>query len=348
MMLKQAVLVLAGAMFYGTLVPLASSGETKPSESQDKIRIVCPAIEEWDLHRTINGPPDQNSDPIQLVVLATARRVETPEQRRIIYDLEVEKVLYGGPVGKTLRISSSYWYMPGPPRQIYGLQPVYSKERGDYEYNYGRSPDEEQAEAAVAEARLDYHALSAVCIFVGKVVAYDRNSGYTVEVVRLLKGSTPKPGEKVGFAVSGLYGREEPPKSIREPMLYFIDSVENDEDEHRIKCSVKTRLPLGAEKEVLAALKRRDEHPIVEVESGETTPRCREVMFRGSVESAIQFLGSESEAAVTLAKRALVYRKDSARDKIVAAIETRHVPQHRRAPTAVPTAPPTRPPARLH
>ena len=75
-MLKQAVWVLAGAVFYGTLAPLASSGETKPSESQDKIRVVCPAIEERDLHRTINGPPDQNLEPIQLVVLATAKRVE--------------------------------------------------------------------------------------------------------------------------------------------------------------------------------------------------------------------------------------------------------------------------------
>ena len=44
-------------------------------------------------------------------------------------------------------------------------------------------------------------------------------------------------------------------------------------------------------------------------------------MFRGSVESAIQFLGSESQAAVTLAMRTLVYRKESARDKIVTAIE---------------------------
>ena len=157
-MLKHVVWIFAGAMFCGTLAPLALSGETKPSELQDKIRIVCPAIEEWDLHRTINGSPDQNLEPIQLVVLATAKRVETPGQRRIMYDLDVEKALYGGPVGKTLRISSSYFYMPGPPRQIYGLQPVYSKERGDYEYNYGRDPDEDQAEAAVAEARLDYHA----------------------------------------------------------------------------------------------------------------------------------------------------------------------------------------------
>lgn len=155
MMLKQAVWVLAGAMFFGTFAPLASSGESKPSESQDKIRVVCPAIEECDLNRMINGPPDQNFGPIQLVVLATAKRVKTPKHPRIMYDLEVEKVLYGGPVGKTLRISSSYWYMPGPPRQIYGLQPVYSRERGDYEYNYGRNPDEEQAETAVAEAQLD-------------------------------------------------------------------------------------------------------------------------------------------------------------------------------------------------
>ena len=163
-----------------------------------------------------------------------------------MYDLQVEKVLYGGPVGKTLRISSSYWYMPGPPRQIYGLQPVYSRERGDYEYNFVRSPDEEQAETAVAEARLDYHALSAICIFVGKVISYNENLGYTVEVVRLLKGSTPGPGTKVDFAVSGLNGQKESAKSMREPMLYFVDSIENDEDEHRIKCSVKTWLPLGA------------------------------------------------------------------------------------------------------
>ena len=153
------------------------------------------------------------------------------------------------------------------------------------------------------------------------MISYDKNLGYTVEVASLLKGSTPKPGEKVDFTVGGLYGPEEPPKSVREPMLYFVDGVEVDKDEHRTKCTVKTRLPLGAEKEVLAALRRRDEYPIVEVQSEGTTERCREVMFRGSVESAIQFLGSESQAAVTLAMSTLAYRKDSARDKIVAAIE---------------------------
>ena len=55
--------------------------------------------------------------------------------------------------------------------------------------------------------------------------------------------------------------------------------------------------------------------------------RFREVMFRGTPEAAIMMLGSQSDAAVTLAKRFLVYYKDASRDKIAAAVERGPVPK---------------------
>ncbi len=180
-MLKHVVWMLAGPVLCGTLVPLALSAETKPSEPQNKIRVICPAIEEWDLHEMINASPDQNCEPIQLVVLATAKLAEKPAQRRIMYDLDIEKVLYGGPVGKTLRSR----------RPTFTCRDLPDKST---DYNLSLARNGATTSTTMAETPMRTRPkrrwlrrgriimLSAGCIFVGKVISYDKNSGYTVEV----------------------------------------------------------------------------------------------------------------------------------------------------------------------
>ena len=70
-----------------------------------------------------------------------------------------------------------------------------------------------------------------------------------------------------------------------------------------------------------AALKRRNLYPIVEIMERGKKVRAREVMFRGGVDDAIEFLGSERMGAVNLAVRALTRQKDAAREKLAAAIQ---------------------------
>ena len=78
-------------------------------------------------------------------------------------------------------------------------------------------------------------------------------------------------------------------------MLYFVRKVQSDAEEHRTVYELDTRLPVEFESDVLAALKRRSVYPVVEVERDGKTSRCREVMFRGTTDAAIELFGSESE-----------------------------------------------------
>ena len=61
-----------------------------------------------------------------------------------------------------------------------------------------------------------------------------------------------------------------------------------------------TRLPIACEADVVAALKRRKLYPIVSTTERGKKVRGREVTFRGSVDEAIEFLGSERMGAVNL------------------------------------------------
>ena len=106
-------------------------------------------------------------------------------------------MLYGSVHAKTIRVFSGFFLMPGPARQIYGLQSGGERDGDIYEYNYNQAIGDEQAETAVAAARLDYHTLAARAIFVGKGIARDEDSQPNIEVVRVLEGTHPKPGEKI-------------------------------------------------------------------------------------------------------------------------------------------------------
>jgi hypothetical protein len=81
------------------------------------------------------------------------------------------------------------------------------------------------------------------------------------------------------------------------------------------------RLPADQEKNVLAALERRDQHPLVEIEEGGKKVKVREVLFRGTVAETLDLLGSESEGAAVLAARFLTHKDKDARKAVLETIE---------------------------
>jgi WD40 repeat protein len=306
----------------GHALTAALSAESPPAQESEQVRVTCPALEVDESQRLINSPPEHNLGPIKLVVLGTAKRpAEKNEPRELVYELKVEKVLYGGTPEKTLHLHE-YFYIPGPERQIFALVPQAYGGPTDYDMKYHVDVKEEKSQMAMSAARLDYHTLAADSIFVGKETAIEAadDHKHTIEVVRLLRGSEPKAGEKSTMEIidhirfSGKVAELRP-----EPMLYFL-RIEKDFLHKRVY-RVDTRLPIACEADVAAALKRRDLYPIVDtVERGKRL-RGREVVFRGSVEEAIDFLGSERMGCVNLAVRAITRQKDAAREELAAAIE---------------------------
>jgi WD40 repeat protein len=231
----------------------------------------------------------------------------------------VEKVLFGSTADNTLDFHA---YVSGPERQIFALVPEAYCGPTDYEVKYHLGVKEEKSQMAMSAARLDYHALAADSIFVGKEIAVNAadDHKHTVEVVRLLYGSELKAGDKnVLEIVDHIRCLGKVAELRPEPMLYFLRFGRD--FPHQKVYYVDTRLPMACEADVLAALKRRDLYPIVWTTERGKKVRGREVTFRGSVEEAIEFLGSERRGAMNLAVRAITRQKDAAREKLAAAIQ---------------------------
>lgn len=303
-------------------LPWAFSADGPQSREAERIRVTCPALEVDESQRLINSPPEHDLGPIKLVVLGTAKRpAEQNESRELVYELRVEKVLYGGTPEKTLHLHE-HSYIPGPERQIFALVPQAYGGPTDYDMKYHVDVREEKLQMAMAAARLDYHTLAADSIFVGKETAVEAadDHKHTIEVVRLLHGSEPKVGEKSTMEIIDHIRSSGKVAELRpQPMLYFV-RIEKDLL-HKKVYRVDTRLPIACEADVAAALKRRNLFPVVDtVERGKRL-RAREVVFRGSVEEAIDFLGSERMGCVIFGVRAITRQKDAAQEKLAAVIE---------------------------
>jgi WD40 repeat protein len=288
----------------------------------DKVRVTCPGVEIDEFERPINGPAGRNLGPIELVVLGTAEPPDQKESPDAVYQLKVEKVLYGGAPAETLRLH--YWLFPRPTggRQIFVLVSEAYGGPTEYDLKYSVPINDEQAQRALGAARLDYHALAADAIFVAREIATGggRQESHLGEVQRLLHGTEPKAGEKVVLEIRDHYAVGNKVVPLRpQPMLYFV-RIANDY-RHRRVYRVNTRLPMACEADVEAALKRRDVYPIVDTMAQGKTLRGREVIFRGSLDEAITFLGSEKVGPVNLAVRALSRQKDAACEKLARAIE---------------------------
>ena len=131
--LSAMVVLLVGLS--GLELPCALSAEGVPSQAAGTMPVTCPAVELDEQDRPINGPFDSNSGPIQLVVLGTAKRLEGPDSRPLVYEVEVDKVLYGSFADKRLRIHNRF-YVPTGERHIFALVPDAYGDPADYELRY--------------------------------------------------------------------------------------------------------------------------------------------------------------------------------------------------------------------
>jgi WD40 repeat protein len=143
-----------------------------------------------------------------------------------------------------------------------------------------------------------------------------------VEVVRGLSGAAPKVGERVKVFIGGyVRTQDQTPRVREEPLIYFIPTIESDTKKKTTTYYLSCRLPIDQEEKVRAALKRRDDYPVREGTENEELIKYREVLFRGETAEALSLLGSRSDAAVTLAVRTLIHRRETARAVVVEAIE---------------------------
>jgi WD40 repeat protein len=295
------------------------------------IRANCPAISLEDAPRTNFG---ENARQPTLVVLGTARPVGTKpaaETREI--EVDVEKVLFGSSPGTRLRCLAGWVYRPKatPERLILALAPALNSKEPHFEIRYSLAVEEERAVAALSAARMDFNTLSAQAILLGKETSTDADKGRIVEVTRVLLGPDALRGNKICVDLTD-YPLDDINASApaKEEMLYFVAAIEHDRDKLRFR-SIRNpagpvyltsyRLPADQEKQVLDALKRRDQYPVVEIEADGQKVRRLEILFRGTIAEAIELLGSASEGARILGSRFLIHKGTGSHQPVIASID---------------------------
>ncbi len=245
---------------------------------------------------------------------------------------DVKRVLYGSYAEKTIRFQwpgeRVFWYW-GNEEFVVALIPAYYREQRDYMALYGVPVADEAAETALSQARLDFAALASDCIFVGKEVSIGRAKGEedhdswnksSVEIVRVIHGPAMQPGTKIRTVDEGLthisnYER----RAMPQPRIYFVLRGERN-DKSDATYHVVTHLAVDQEAKVIDALKHGGQCVPCRQEESEEHVKCREVIFPAPT-PAIELIGAENDAAVSLFYRTLVYRRKTSRPLVVAAIE---------------------------
>jgi WD40 repeat protein len=315
------------------LLPAISPAARGAERPAARTPVYCPALRAEDRSRT-NAFTDGELPQPTLVVLGTVRWLE---KRRA--EIRVEKALFGSAPGRKFRAveSLNHHGRAAGRRRIFVLAPTsdawsdVDRKRFRYELLHSLPAGEEKAVAAVSAARLDYNALAAEIIFVGKELSADVKKGRAVRVVRVLHGPGSLRGNKVRVKLTRYpVRRDRKPVLAKEEMLYFVASVEAGHGKRSFRPTRKPagpvyrtsyRLPVAQEKKVRAALGRREQYPLVEIEKGGNKVKVREVLFRGTVAEAVELLDSESEGAVVLGGRFLIHHQKEARKAVLKAVK---------------------------
>jgi WD40 repeat protein len=309
----------------GFIVLLLALSSAAVWSEEPEPTVVCPAVAIDGRMRT-NFPGEDTRQP-ELVVLGKARPVAGDDSGST-FEVEIEKVLAGSWTGKSLRFSRDFGRGEG--RAIFAL--TAGRYTGDaaFHLRYELDAEEEKAVRALATARLDFNALAAACVFVGKEVDAIDDRHRTVEVVRPLGGDAPEAGRRVTVAVPGGIERADAkPAPRKEAAIYFVPVIDRAPkrppvvDGKPVAGPVYHAIwgqPADHEAAVRAALKRRDDYPVREAEEEGKKVRYREVLFRGPAADAIDLLGSDSDAAVALGARRLILDRET-RAAVVAATE---------------------------
>ncbi len=294
-----------------------------------------------------------SAPPAELIVLGTASHTggRAPGFRA---EVRVEKVLYGSSKQKTLRIGGEDWPTRSdkPWRAIFLLFPSRGADGTTFRLLSTQAPDEEKAVVAVGAARLDYYALRARCIFLGKEVALPNAEGRSkLEVVRHIAGENLRPGQQLSVAreQGTAEPSEEGKRALRNlPEIYLISPDPDLEpgpvvlqlsfEAEKRKAEAPpapslprprlyrhiTRQPAEREAAVRAALARRFEYPILTQRDSEgAVTYSREIVFRGPTAEAIALLGSRVSSASALAASKLTHEWKTTRPAVIEAIEAR-------------------------
>lgn len=270
----------------------------------DELPVRCPAVVRENTPR--GDDPFRPRQAIELVVIGAAKPVKGSDDENV-YQLQIDKTLYGSWPDKTLLFTCD-GRVAGD-RMIFALAPGVQPRDCDGVLRYVLDPAEEKAITALAVARFDYHTLSSVCVFIGKELEARENGLRSVEVIRPLAGQSPARGEKVLTEITAAGPPDEKIKLHTNPEIYFIARIDKEAEieegkkgtVHQLGC----RQPADQEEKVAAALRRQAAYPVVEVREDGEPVKCREVIFLGPVEQAIDLLGSDSDAAILFGQRRL-------------------------------------------
>lgn len=302
------LLLFASVLLGPYLLPAA---ERTTASTTEAIPVICPAIDLDERPRTDNEVEAEM--PVSLVAKGMVQEIPQTNGYGHLFKLTVERVIYGSWTNPSVRFSDS-WNIQKDEPAIVALVPT-EEELVPFKLKYILPGSDEKSQIALAAARLDYQVLSAEYIFVGRESTTDVRLLRTVEVVRSIYGPGPKQGSRVSVQYPGMIWDSSTP--IKVPVadtIYLIGSIKPGKKviphlptkmANEMIYTLINRLDATQEKEVQAALKRRDSYPIVEMNDSGKKLRCREVMFQGSTSDAIELLGSTSDAAVTLGVRKL-------------------------------------------
>jgi WD40 repeat protein len=316
----------------------ADQGKSASDPSADEsIRTICPGLERLPRPEDPSGPGIDDHRWPEIVLLV--EKIKVPEKAddgrlRERERCNVKRVLYGTYAEKTVSFEwpgeRTLWYW-GTGEFIVGLIPAFYKEQEDFTAQYGVPGADEKAEAALGRARLDFAALAADSIFVGRELSTGGSDGpdsdrdwnrSTVEVVGVIHGPALKPGAKVQVIDEGLIHISNYHRRASPQQRIFFTVQGNREKRSDDSYHVISHLSADQEPKVLEALKHAGDHCITyeRKEDGETT-KVREVLFDGTDAQAIELLGADNEQAVSLFYRTLVHRRKTSRLLVVADIE---------------------------
>ena len=286
--------------------------------------VVCPAIQQDDLYRY-----DETPEPISLILVGNVHQVKKDGERTGLLDVDVERVLYGFTKEGKLRVFERYRRPDG--RQILALHTARTSAEAPFGVSYSLPAEEIWSQRPLAQARLDAKVLSAATVFVGRARPWDLNelaratgekvgpnsawhwnSWCLVDVEREVFGDKVPADRAIVVEL-----RDQPIREnacgTGEPLIFLVSEVKPGKKEGMAVYKVDAAtLPLPVEADVRAALDRREKYPVREIVDRETSDRqrrarnVREVVFAGTVDDAIQLLGSESLSAGTFGARRLV------------------------------------------
>jgi WD40 repeat protein len=193
------------------------------------------------------------------------------------YRLEILKTVYGHAPGASFKCRSYRILEVGQP-QILALVTAWHAGVSPYEVKYVAPASELTAHEALARARLDYHAASAMAVFVGRDQPQSnagaeangegaRDLGWRFRTRRVvvdesLGGVPLASGQALQVELLGI-ARNSHDKAIREGAeIYFASEREDADSDEPARWHIDHRLPAEVRGAVVEALQRAAHHPV--------------------------------------------------------------------------------------